>query len=470
MSAVNSFSYAHSGKARYHVIIDTDGGLDDLRAICMMLSWKDFEVLAITTSNGICSSEAAYAKVSSLLDHFGHQGIPVGLGRSLDVERVGCMEKIGGIKWTNKVIDNGEPVDAVTLIKKTLAAEAEKTYFIALGPLTNLADYLKSSASESPLPEVIWLNESADLDRGSNFGFDRASARYIYEKRGAVTVVTPSATNPVRINEHFLQELEKTGGPYADLVALVHSDEGLEKLKEKEAFHFSDELVPLYLMWPEIFTMNGNGPGLIYSGSPEAAREKATLMLSGNRNMSKAFEFFPSDTSLFAADVRSIIESVIKTYGMEEWRVGVLTQELHGHFGIYSMIGAKMGLRAREYFNIGIDDLEVVSFAGSDPPLSCLNDGLQVSTGATLGHGLIRVSTGTPHTPSATFSFKGATIRITLKEPVWDKVRADIKDIIQRKGALTPAYWEELRTLAIDYWLELDRHQIFLINKEPLAR
>ena len=50
-----------------------------------------------------------------------------------------------------------------------------------------------------------------------------------------------------------------------------------------------------------------------------------------------------------------------------------------------------MGIRAREYFNTGVDEFSAVSFAGSIPPLSCMNDGIQVSTGATPGHGLLTV-------------------------------------------------------------------------------
>ena len=38
--------------------------------------------------------------------------------------------------------------------------------------------------------------------------------------------------------------------------------------------------------------------------------------------------------------------------------------------GIYSIIGAKMGLRTREYFDVGLDELLVVSYAGSQPPLT----------------------------------------------------------------------------------------------------
>ncbi len=44
-------------------------------------------------------------------------------------------------------------------------------------------------------------------------------------------------------------------------------------------------------------------------------------------------------------------------------------------------IGVKMGIRAREYFNIGVDDILVTTYAGHKPPVSCMNDGLQVGNG-----------------------------------------------------------------------------------------
>ena len=70
-------------KARYHVIVDTDGSIDDFRAICMMLASPEIEVIAITTVDGILSPEQTAGKVRSLLKHFGHDGIPVGIGKSI---------------------------------------------------------------------------------------------------------------------------------------------------------------------------------------------------------------------------------------------------------------------------------------------------------------------------------------------------------------------------------------------------
>jgi len=58
---------AHSGKPKYHVIIDTDGAIDDMRALSMFLSGNDIRVLAISCSQGSLLPEDVYEKVTSLL-------------------------------------------------------------------------------------------------------------------------------------------------------------------------------------------------------------------------------------------------------------------------------------------------------------------------------------------------------------------------------------------------------------------
>ena len=51
---------AHSGKARFHIVIDTDAAADDLRTLCMLLGNREAEVLAVTTSEGaLTPAEAA---------------------------------------------------------------------------------------------------------------------------------------------------------------------------------------------------------------------------------------------------------------------------------------------------------------------------------------------------------------------------------------------------------------------------
>jgi len=178
-----------------------------------------------------------------------------------------------------------------------------------------------------------------------------------------------------------------------------------------------------------------------------------------------AFDKFPSDPLLFRADLRAAIPGIIGRYGMEEWRVSVLTSEIHQHLGIYSVVGAKMGLRAREYFGVGLDKLQILSHAGLHPPVSCLNDGLQVSTGATLGHGTISVAMERTALPEAEFIQEGRRILLRLKPEILKRIREDIARGVRQYGDLTPAYFDFVRGLSISYWMDLDRKNIFEIKE-----
>lgn len=173
----------------------------------------------------------------------------------------------------------------------------------------------------------------------------------------------------------------------------------------------------------------------------------------------KSFHFPPE---FYADDVADIAAGCIQRYGEREWRAAVLTNEIHGHLGIYSTIGAKMGIRAFELFREkGLEgEIFVESFAGSTPPVSCLNDGLQVSTGASMGHGLFSVSPGPEPSARARFSCCGESFEMGLRPEFEQIIKADIS----RGAALygrTPQYWSHVRKLAIQYWRDWDRTRIF---------
>ncbi len=173
------------------------------------------------------------------------------------------------------------------------------------------------------------------------------------------------------------------------------------------------------------------------------------------------FERFPRTESLFQSDVRPFIEQIISRHGPEEWETVVLTSEFHTHLGIYSIVGAKMGLRAREYLDADLDGLTVLSFAGRRPPISCLNDGIQASTGATLGHGTISLAQGPSEMPRAHFTRGNTTICLELKPAYWQRVKDDITGVIERHGPNSDEYWSSVRRLGIRYWADWSRNDIF---------
>ena len=144
-------------------------------------------------------------------------------------------------------------------------------------------------------------------------------------------------------------------------------------------------------------------------------------------------------------------------FGAREWRLVRLTHQIHGHIGIYTTIGVKMGLYARE--SLG-SPLSVVSFAGNTPPVSCMNDGLQIGADATLGHGKISVSTDPHARAEAEFRSSEKVLRLKLKPEYEERVLQDIRHGVEQFGS-SPAYWRYVQSLALRYWREWDRNQIF---------
>ena len=141
----------------------------------------------------------------------------------------------------------------------------------------------------------------------------------------------------------------------------------------------------------------------------------------------------------------------------EEYRLVKLTNEIHGHIGIYSIIGTKMGLYARELLG---ERPSVLSYAGKTPPLSCLNDGLQIGSGATLGRGLIEVSAEGEPCPKALFTAGEKRFTLQLKAEYARQIQADIQEAEAAFGH-TPQYWAHIEHLALQYWKDWDRAQIF---------
>ncbi|MGM9721444.1 MAG: FmdE family protein [Candidatus Egerieousia sp.] len=181
-----------------------------------------------------------------------------------------------------------------------------------------------------------------------------------------------------------------------------------------------------------------------------------------------------------AADpaIEAMAERTIARWGKEEWRAVILTNEIHGHIGIYSTIGAKMGIYALELLSRlcnKAEELKVLSFAGSRPPISCFNDGLQISTGATLGHGAIEIAKSCAESKEhadarveAIFRFKAICgteakemqLRVWLKEELRQQIAGDIANAVKQYGH-TPDYWQQVRRLALDYWQQWNRAEIF---------
>ncbi len=404
--------FSHSGKAKYHVILDTDGTPDDFRTLAVLLSSPVFETIAVTCKDD--SPQGVLKKdLQAFLAYFHHEGIPV------------------------YAYNSSNASEAFTdFISKEMAHEQGIIDIFSCG---NTIIPTALPASEK-IRITIFNNSSESVTPG----YDGFAHKYI--------VLTNSIV--------FQPELDKGMYSNYDTHYLKYTVESLQN----ENAALQSETIPLYWMNPSLFIKKDN----IFF--PDDTKKDSLSVLLQNAlitdisSESRVFYGFPSSTNLYSDDVAAIMNAAIEKHGVKEFRLGVLTNELHGHLGIYAMVGAKMGLRVRELYDIGVDDIFIHSYAGDKPPLSCMNDGLQVSTGATVGHGLFALAEDSLLFPAATFTFKNRKVTCTLKPEIANQIKQDIGNIISEKGLLTPEYWSALRELALIYWRDWDRHEMFLLE------
>lgn len=463
---ISSLSFGHSRKAKYHVIVDTDAAADDMRAISMLLASPEIEIIAITVSDGALPPHEGLLKVRALLAAYGHQGVLTAAGVKTQDELPEWYPFSSEFNWGNEAgINTHSELPAADLIVREVMAEDKPVIMLCLGSMKNLSDALEqNSGITEKIERIVWYNETPQPEAGVNYGIAPQAATNVYAQNWPIEVVSNTGNNAPFFDTDFLNRMETLPTLYARQVALAHREKP-EHLAEGK-FKFWDDLVAVYLTDSTLFqkqVVENKIVSITVKDTATIVQQMLVLYAMEQSDESIVFEGFPSMYQFFRADVAEVMPEIYHRHGREEWRIAVLTNELHGHLGIYDIVGAKMGLRARQYFNVAVDELQVLSFAGSRPPISCLNDGLQFSTGATVGHGTIAVADNDTPRPQAEFQFKDRRIRMTLKQKYWEQIKTDIRAGIQQHGNLTADYWNYVRELSLRYWLEWSRYEIFTI-------
>lgn len=450
---------AHPWKPDHYVIIDTDCGLDDFRAINLMLASSNIRVLAIITSNGVINANNGYYKVKSLLKYNHHEGIMVGLNPNSKQKARNCGAAMD-FTWGDVVVQvQTNLVSYTDILNQVFKNCSEKIIFINMGGLNTINSYFNDYPEQiEQVKEILWTCNYDNLLRSFNYLLDTTSFKSLKNKKLAINYLDGASLG--KYNNDLVSEINKHDTQLAKSLY-----ESLSASNSPFAKNMYDESAVFYLLNKQIFSFDSTSKVIEYGLKPGVNINSYYIdyLFDNSEIQNQVLSEFSMDTSDYISDIQLIMESTIKKYGKEEWAACVLTSELHRHLGVYSLIGTKMGIRAREYFGAGVDELRVVSFAGLNPPFSCLNDGLQVSTGATLGHGLISVNENTK-LPKAEFYYLGQQITISLKEEYRNKIASEIRDLSIIYGLDSNIYWDLLRTLALQYWSNWDRHDIFEIE------
>jgi len=423
-------------KLKHNIIIDTDCNSSDMRAIGILLSHPGVNIKAILISDGEIDIKPGKKRIKNLLRRFDADTIPLA---------------------------SGSEISSAVFLRNILLASGGEITIVCLGPLPNTSRIIRDNPDlNDKIEEIIWYNDTANPLKGFNYEFDRSSADQLLNSGIRIDIVTNSYINKSIFDPAFYKKARKSKTKLAKTLRSIHNlSLPSENSGQKE------ELAAIFLGNHELFEIipfEGK-ENLRYTidYNISAIKEVVYDMTSGNYRTGHfvAFYSFPFSRELYTYDVRQIMDSAIKQYGPDEWKACVMTDEFHGHLGIFSIVGAKMGILARDYFGIGTDLIEINTYAGSKEPLSCMNDGLQVSTGATLGQGLIHLQSDTIAMPEAVFTYNNKSILIKLKSEYLKEVQAVITEGIKNYGLQDEDYWNLIRQISIKYWEEWDRERIF---------
>ncbi|MDJ0590716.1 MAG: nucleoside hydrolase [Pleurocapsa sp. MO_226.B13] len=241
------------------VIIDDDGSQDGMTAVAYLLANPEFDVQAITISNGIARPEVFDENVLRMLDRLGDLDIPVGVGRSSPLE--GNNEFPDFIRdpsdtfWSPFIslpesTPDVETQDAVDLIIETIHNSPEPVAILATGPLTNIAEALRRDPSIIENIEVVQIMGGAVFTEGNlpvlpdppfstntaaefNIWIDPVAAQEVFDagEQGLKVQLTPlDATNDIEFDLGDYQAWLDTGTPES-IIAAEFLDYALEVIQ-----------------------------------------------------------------------------------------------------------------------------------------------------------------------------------------------------------------------------------------------
>lgn len=117
----------------------------------------------------------------------------------------------------------------------------------------------------------------------------------------------------------------------------------------------------------------------------------------------------------------------VKQPKQREWSENLMKKavEFHGHGGPFMVIGLRMGLTALKRLNAnGWFDLSCRVKLNWRPPDSCIIDGIQSSTGCTMGKNNLIVEEG--NGIKSKFTSSNGIVTISLKKDIFDNIHRSL--------------------------------------------
>lgn len=468
------FSIAHSQSNSKNLIIDTDMSLDDIRAVTYFSKLYDFNVTGYIATEGIQSSGTGSSNLKKLLKAF-EDNAPVYNGaiykvpesKSLKNER----EFVYNLNWKELPESDTKNQSLNELAEKIKNSKDRYTY-VAMGPLTNLK-YLIDRIPDlkDRLDAIYFFGGIPEYTHKENHNYlmDTTAANYVLNhdvpfysftvKRLDLPIFDHRAWNGITsANNNHIEKLN----------LLFQKKKVLNKMFiDEEIYKYYSDIIPLYMDNPSVgkfgeeaenfFQITKWDKTISSSRYYLRMKEKFAKNLKPKGNIS--FREFPVDVETYDFDIARHIDFLIQTYGTEEFKSIVIANEFHSSINSYVIIGAKMGIRARELLSGEFDNIEAKVSVPDNIPESLVIDGIQIATGASPGNGKLIVDGS--RSIKAEFVYGTKKVELELKDEVYDKIKEQYEEAISIDGEYSDSYFEFLRRVAINNWIDFNRSEIF---------
>lgn len=211
------------------VILDVDTGVDDALAILLAVRHPALDVRAITCTGGNAPLAQVVTNTLRVLDAAGAGAIPVAAGAHRPL--LEAPQHAAAIHGSDGLADLGlpgsartpEPVHAVELLRRTLAASEQPLTIISLAPLTNIALLLRMH------PEVIDRIERLVMMGGAvGTGNATAAAEFnVWHDPEAAAIVLGAGLDVLM---YGLEPFYRVGVSHGDVARLCAADDAAPRL------------------------------------------------------------------------------------------------------------------------------------------------------------------------------------------------------------------------------------------------
>lgn len=467
MLLASSPAGADQGGPARPLVIDTDMGADDAVTLAIALQHPRVDLAAIIACDGASGKQSAVHSVERMLDLFNRQEVPLYASNvSAAQDAPACRERAEAL--VDGALPETETWVRLPFSPSAYSSPAGPTTVLALGPLTQLAAALERDPDlAASIDRVVVSGDPADLDSW-NLARDAKAVKAVRKSGIRLQFVAPRG----RADKPAVWA-DRSGARSTSL-----ADAFLDRLlaQPEARSHYldvlgppQDELALLFVVEPELFEASGSGDVFSPREDANIAGDLAAAASRGRQRKQRVvLAERPLPDAMLQEDVLARRDAIIAANGEDEWFAQILLNELHEHLGAYSIVGAKMGLRAAELLNAPPHSMAIVSAAPSSQPVSCLNDGLLVATGSTPGRGLFVAEPGADGTVEASFAYNRRRVTLRLKDEYRAQIRDRIGQLLEQYTLQDAGYWDGVRSFGLDIWQSWHRLDLFDITIDVL--